>query len=683
MLRLLTLGGFALTRDGAPVLGITSQALAVLIRVAAAGDRGVSRQKLTGCFWPERDERHARHSLSQSLYELRLAVRGESLVVGRDVLRIDPAGVSCDMLDFERALHEGDLELASTLHAGPFLDGMYLTGAGEFERWSETHRRRLVQALASGLRAASSAALATGELVSAARWLHRRADLDPLDFATALDLVRVMAATGDSAGARRRAQEYITLVHEELGTEPGREMRDFVGGLEGARHDAVRATTVVVEPACTSRRSVTAAELCARSRQCLHTFTPESCAQGIALAQRAIELDPMHAESHVTLGSLYIVLSQVDPKDGRRARGGECCRRAAALAPGLAEAWSWQAWAHMLDERFDDAGACARRAVRLDPDDPFAHCVLAWACMSEGLRLGRWSRCADGAASYRRVLALHPRDLHALMPLASLHALAGQYDSAGWYCEQALQAERSTSVEMRIVGARVIEGLLGLRRGRLDEGRASLELALREYASVPQFFAPCIRALALCGLGDLDRHDGLHDVAISRYLGGLALLAPAPGLVGCGYVVARLELRLAGTFRRLRMRHEELLHRRRAEELIATREGHNFNVFWEANEALLHYDCAVYHATCGDLQRTLGDIELAVEHGWNEPAALQIEPAFEFARKEEAFDRIFGAASVRGGLPEVAQVVGIGAPRAPMAARRPQNARVAIGPHGA
>lgn len=660
MLRLLTLGGFALARDGIPVPGVTSHALAVLIRVAAAGDRGISRQKLTGCFWPERDERHARHSLSQALYELRLAVRGETLVVGRDVLRLSSACVSCDMLDLERALHDGDLELASTLHAGPFLDGIYLTGADEFERWSETQRRRLVQELARALRAASSSAIDAGDHPTAIRWLHRLADLDPLDFATALDLVRVMAATGDDAGARRRAQEYVALVHEELGTEPGREMLDLLGRLERESRDpAARFSTagIAVEPARASRPPMTAAELCARARQCLHTFTPESYAEGIALARRAIGLDPMHAESYVTLGSLYVVLSQVDPRDGRRARGSEYCRHAAALEPGLAEAWLWQAWAHMLDERFDDAGACARRGVRLDPDGPFSHYVLAWTCMSEGLRLGRWSRCVDGAVSYRRVLSLHPRELHALMPLTSLYALAGQYDGAARYCEQALDVERSSAVEMRVIGARVLGGLLDFRRGRLEEGRLSLELALREYASATQFFAPYVRALALCGLGDLDRHDGFYDDAVSRYLEGLTLLAPVPGLLGCGYVVARLELRLAGAFRRLRMRHEELVHLRRAEELMATRASHNFNVCWEANEALLHYDWAVYHATCGDLPRTLAEIEQAVEHGWNEPAALQIELAFEFSRGDNEFRRIFDLASARQRLPDVAGVV--------------------------
>src|SRR5687768_3697492 len=191
MLRLLTLGGLTLRREGLPLPGVTPQALAILTRIAVAGDRGISRQKVAGCFWAERDERHARHSLSQALYELRLAAGGATLVVGRDVLRVDPAVVSCDARDFEAALVAGHLELASTLHAGPFLDGIYLTGADEFERWSETQRRRLVQELARGLRAASSSAIDTCDHGTAIRWLHRLADLDPLDFATALDLVRV------------------------------------------------------------------------------------------------------------------------------------------------------------------------------------------------------------------------------------------------------------------------------------------------------------------------------------------------------------------------------------------------------------------------------------------------------------------------------------------------------------
>jgi hypothetical protein len=76
VLRLHTFGGLSLTRDGHAVFEASTRlhGLASLARIAAAGDRGVSRDKLLGCFWPERDERHARHALSQMLYDLRRAV---------------------------------------------------------------------------------------------------------------------------------------------------------------------------------------------------------------------------------------------------------------------------------------------------------------------------------------------------------------------------------------------------------------------------------------------------------------------------------------------------------------------------------------------------------------------------------------------------------------------------------
>ena len=65
MLRLNTFGGLVLQQDGQLHTGPASQRrrLAVLAVVAAAGRRGISREKLVSLLWPESDAEAGRHSL--------------------------------------------------------------------------------------------------------------------------------------------------------------------------------------------------------------------------------------------------------------------------------------------------------------------------------------------------------------------------------------------------------------------------------------------------------------------------------------------------------------------------------------------------------------------------------------------------------------------------------------------
>ena len=52
-----------------------------------------------------------------------------------------------DVLEFEAALKGGEPRQAVEVYAGPFLDGFYLNGTGEFERWMEAERDRVLLGL--------------------------------------------------------------------------------------------------------------------------------------------------------------------------------------------------------------------------------------------------------------------------------------------------------------------------------------------------------------------------------------------------------------------------------------------------------------------------------------------------------------------------------------------------------
>jgi DNA-binding SARP family transcriptional activator len=145
MLLLKTLGGLSLDVDGTPGTGAARQrkTLALLALLAAAGPRGVSRDKLIAYLWPESDGDHARSLLKQACYSLRRDLHTPDLFLGGIELRLNPDVIASDIGRVKGALDRGDVAEAVAAWMGPFLDGFYLPGAGEFERWAEATRSEL------------------------------------------------------------------------------------------------------------------------------------------------------------------------------------------------------------------------------------------------------------------------------------------------------------------------------------------------------------------------------------------------------------------------------------------------------------------------------------------------------------------------------------------------------------
>jgi DNA-binding SARP family transcriptional activator len=221
MLRLRTFGGLSLSRGDENLTGAITQRrrLAILALLAAAGEPGVSRDKLLAYLWPESDGDHARHVLNQLLYAQRRQV-GESLFLGRKTLRLNPSLIWTDVRAFDVALEAGELETAVALYAGAFLDGFFVRGAGDFERWVEAQRAQFVRRVTAALAALAERATAAGDHVRAAEWWRRATEADPFDSVRALAQVRALSAGGDRAGALLAARRHEELLARELGVPP-------------------------------------------------------------------------------------------------------------------------------------------------------------------------------------------------------------------------------------------------------------------------------------------------------------------------------------------------------------------------------------------------------------------------------------------------------------------------------
>lgn len=218
MLRLLTLGGLSLVDDGAQVTGAASQRsrLALLAILAVAGPAGIAREKVLACLWPESEDERARHALKQAVYALRRDLGSENAIAGTATLCLDATLVSSDIRDFDDAIARGDDVAAVALHAGPFLDGVFVRGSAEFDQWAATERARIERAYLDAIGRLARAADEAGDAVASVSWWRRAAAAEPLSGRVALSLMRALAQSGDVSEAIQHARIHDAVVQGQL-----------------------------------------------------------------------------------------------------------------------------------------------------------------------------------------------------------------------------------------------------------------------------------------------------------------------------------------------------------------------------------------------------------------------------------------------------------------------------------
>ena len=226
MLRLTTFGGLALSRDGVALTGAAAQRgrLSLLALLATAGSTGFSRDKLLLYLWPESDEERARHALKQAVYSVRRDLGAEDVIVGTATLSLNPDIITSDVREFEAAIAANDLATATKLYAGPFLDGFHLKDSVEFERWSGESRARYAQMWSTATEKLATDFESRGDWRDAAGCWRSLAAAEPLSGRLAAKLIRALAESGDVGAAMSQFRVHESLLREELGTSPEKEV---------------------------------------------------------------------------------------------------------------------------------------------------------------------------------------------------------------------------------------------------------------------------------------------------------------------------------------------------------------------------------------------------------------------------------------------------------------------------
>jgi DNA-binding SARP family transcriptional activator len=249
VLRLITLGGLALYRDGTALAGSATQRLrlALLARVASAGPRGVRRDALISLLWPDSDPDRGRHSLEQALHAARRALSVDALFTGTAVICLNPDVATSDVADFDAAVGRGAADRAVELYAGAFLDGFHLPSAPEFEQWVASEAARCARQYAAALETLARTAAERADHVTAVHWWRRLSVAEPLSARVAVAVIEALVASGDRSGALQHASVHASLVRAELDSPADPEIVGWIARLKlGAPPTGPRASPLSV-----------------------------------------------------------------------------------------------------------------------------------------------------------------------------------------------------------------------------------------------------------------------------------------------------------------------------------------------------------------------------------------------------------------------------------------------------
>lgn len=234
------LGGFEVLRNGRRLTGLCrGKPGALLAYLAVESAQTHTRTALAGLLWPERDEEHARQSLRQALTALRGALGDES---GPQPL----LAVSRETIGFSRGRHDIDIAaldvaepaecptagsrprakcrqchlVAAGHYRGPFLAGMSVPDAPEFESWLELKRERFERRASEMFGHLAACHEQSGEYEQALRYARAQLQVEPWHEEAHRQVIRVLALGGARNAALAHYRRMRYLLTEELGVEP-------------------------------------------------------------------------------------------------------------------------------------------------------------------------------------------------------------------------------------------------------------------------------------------------------------------------------------------------------------------------------------------------------------------------------------------------------------------------------
>jgi predicted ATPase/DNA-binding SARP family transcriptional activator len=241
------LGSLQVVWDGHPITFATTSTRAMLAYLALEADQPHRRESLASLLWPDQPQAAAFTNLRQTLARLRKALPEPALAqtllvtpqtlqlaldrVDLDVARFSVLRSTCarhshpDLLSCAECLSR--LEEAAALYRGELLQGLFLEQSQPFEEWLLVRREELHRQAIELLHTLTHAYEQAQDYTAMRQSAARQVALEPWREEAHAALMRALVASGQRSAALVQYQTCARILAEELGIEPGAELRSL------------------------------------------------------------------------------------------------------------------------------------------------------------------------------------------------------------------------------------------------------------------------------------------------------------------------------------------------------------------------------------------------------------------------------------------------------------------------
>jgi predicted ATPase/DNA-binding SARP family transcriptional activator len=216
--------------------------LALIAYLAVEANRPQHRETLAGKFWPNQPESSALHSLRETFYQLRKVFGDffpEFLIVTSKSVQLNTAGDS----SLDTALFTGwitecyhhihrrvstckscirNLQLATSLYRGEFLEGLFLRDNPGFEEWVLVERDRLARMASSSYHILAEYHQERCEFQLMEQYAWRQIEINPYQENAHRKVMRALAWAGNKTAALAHYDNYARMLSGDLNALPER-----------------------------------------------------------------------------------------------------------------------------------------------------------------------------------------------------------------------------------------------------------------------------------------------------------------------------------------------------------------------------------------------------------------------------------------------------------------------------
>jgi predicted ATPase/DNA-binding SARP family transcriptional activator len=229
-LKIVTLGRFAIYKNGKPLTSLGSRKAEALLVYLAWANQPVSRDSLIALFWPDHTQNKALASLSTAVSALRRHLP-DCIVATRQTVSLnheidywlDAAVLQTKLQHWrEEAGQEATIELGEVLdlYQGEFLAGFHVRDSYGFEEWALLTGENLRSDVTQALLELAQYYLVTGRYEHGIEQARRLIYMDPIHEGAHRLLMQLLARSGERNAALVQYETCRQTLEDELGVEP-------------------------------------------------------------------------------------------------------------------------------------------------------------------------------------------------------------------------------------------------------------------------------------------------------------------------------------------------------------------------------------------------------------------------------------------------------------------------------